>query len=36
LQDAVHAAIADGDCTTDLGGTLTTTDFTAAVVDRVG
>ena len=36
LQDAVHAAIADGECTTDLGGTLTTTDFTAAVVNRVG
>lgn len=36
LQDSIHAAIADGECTMDLGGTLTTTDFTDAVIGRLG
>lgn len=35
LQDAVHGAIADGERTIDLGGTLTCTAFTEVVVARL-
>ena len=36
LRQSLYSAIADGDATGDLGGKLDTTEFTRAVVDRLG
>ena len=35
LRMAILAAIADGDCTGDIGGKMTTTEFTQAVIERM-
>ena len=36
LRESLYSAIADGESTGDLGGKLNTTEFTRAVVDRLG
>jgi isocitrate dehydrogenase (NAD+) len=36
LRQSIYSAIADGEATGDLGGRLNTTEFTRAVVDRLG
>ncbi|MFQ5350024.1 MAG: isocitrate/isopropylmalate family dehydrogenase [Thermoanaerobaculia bacterium] len=36
LRQSLYSAIADGDSTGDLGGKLTTAEFTRAVIDRLG
>jgi len=36
LRQSLYSAIADGEATGDLGGALNTTEFTRAVVDRLG
>ena len=35
IEDAVRAALADGCATTDLGGRLSTSEFTDAVIERL-
>jgi isocitrate dehydrogenase (NAD+) len=35
VRDAVRGAIGDGECTGDLGGKLTTKEFTKVVIDRI-